>query len=85
MPVNGDTLVYQMYLTGLYKFRYEFNLVNNRDTTNVFTTEFTDEAGNEAIMEIEPSPTLVRIVLDKPVADQTKTIKGVTYELKGTK
>ena len=85
MPVSGDTLIYQMYMTGLYKFRYEFNLVNSRDTTNVFSTEFTDESGNEARMEIEPSATLIRIELDKPIENQTKTIKGVTYELKGTR
>ena len=81
---NGDTLVYEMYLTGLKKFRYEFNVVNNRDTTSVFETSFEDSKGNEAMMEIEPINGGLRITLDKPVDDQTKTVNGVIYELKGT-
>lgn len=83
--VNGKSLLYEMHLTGLDKYRYVYRLAGPQDTTQIFETRFTDETGNYAGMELEQTPNGLKIILDRPVEKQTKTIDGVIFELEGTK
>lgn len=86
--INGDTLLVDMYMTGLYKFRYEFSLSNGqRKIPKLFVAEFEDKNGNEAQLEIEQSANLVRVIMDKPVTGYSVPAPdtGVRYELQGTK
>lgn len=82
---DGDTLLYEMYQTGLDKYRYEYNLKNGNKTTQLFTAEFTGEAGSEARMDIERGRNEIRVILDKPIENQSKQVNGTNYVLKGTK
>lgn len=83
--VNGKSLVYEMYLTGLDKYRYVYRLAGPGDTTQIFETSFTDDSGNYAGMELEQTRNGLKIILERPVEKQTKTIDGFTFELEGTK
>jgi hypothetical protein len=83
--VQNKELVYEMYLTGLDKYRYTYKLVGPQDSTQLFEAKFTDETANNLEMEIEQSSNRFRIILDRPTETQTKTVDGVTFELAGTK
>ena len=83
--VEGKAVVYEMYVTGLDKFRYNFSLAGIKDTTQLFEARFTDETASDVAMEIEQTRKHLKIKLDRPTPTQTKTINGFTYELSGTK
>jgi hypothetical protein len=83
--VKGKSLVYEMYLTGLDKYRYVYKLAGPQDTTQLFETSFTDASGNYASMELEQTRKGLKILLDRPIEKQSKTVEGVTFELEGTK
>ncbi|MBK0403709.1 hypothetical protein I5M27_11980 [Adhaeribacter sp. BT258] len=83
--VKGKNLVYEMWLTGTEKFHYKFMLAGPQDTTQLFEAKFQDPTASEAIMEIEQTNSGLKIVLDKQIEKQTKTVDGVTYELEGKK
>ena len=83
--VKGKNLVYEMWLTGTEKFHYKFMLTSPQDTTQLFEARFQDPTASEAIMEIRQTRTGLKILLDKQIEGQTKTVDGVTYELQGTK
>ena len=83
--VKGKNLIYEMWLTGTEKFHYKFMLAGPQDTTLLFETRFQDPNANEAVIEIEQTRSGLKIVLDKQIEKQTKTVDGVTYELEGKK
>ena len=83
--VKGKNLVYEMWLTGTEKFHYKFMLTGPQDTTQLFEARFQDPTASEAIMEIRQTRTGLKILLDKQIEGQSKTVDGVTYELQGTK
>ena len=83
--VKGKSLVYEMYVTGLDKYRYNYKLVSPQDSTQLFEVRFMDETANNMEMEIEQSRNRIKIILDRPTEHQTKTVDGFTYELQGTK
>jgi hypothetical protein len=83
--VENKTLVYELYLTGLDKYRYTFKLVGTQDSTQLFEAHFTDETANYMNIDIEQEKNNIRIILDKPVEHQTKTVDGFTYELASAK
>src|SRR5690606_26119015 len=83
--VKGRNLVYEMWLTGTEKFHYRFMLAGPQDTLQLFDAKFQDPTASEAIMEIEQTRSGLKILLDKQIEKQTKTVDGVTYELEGTK
>ncbi|HSI90902.1 MAG TPA: hypothetical protein VK927_07265 [Adhaeribacter sp.] len=85
MQVQDQTLIYEMYLTGTDKYRYAYKLVNAQDTTQLFEAKITDETANNLGMEIEKTGNGYKIILDKPIEKQQKTVDGVTYQLEGTK
>ena len=83
--VKGKNLVYEMWLTGTEKFHYKFMLAGPQDTTQLFETKFQDPTAAEAVMDIRQTSTGLKILLDKQIEKQSKTVDGVTYELEGTK
>ncbi|MFC5271072.1 hypothetical protein [Adhaeribacter terreus] len=83
--VKGKNLMYEMWLTGTEKFHYKFILAGPQDTTQLFEARFQDPTASEAIMEIEQTGSGLKIVLDKQIEKQSKTVDGVTYELEGKK
>ena len=83
--VKGKNLVYKMYLTGTDKYRYNFMLASPKDTTQLFETHFTDESANYVEMEVEQNQNSLKILIDKQIEPQAKTIDGFTYKLEATK
>lgn len=83
--VKGKNLVYEMWLTGTEKFHYKFMLAGPQDTVQLFEAKFQDPTASEAVIEIEQTGSGFKIVLDKQIEKQSKTVDGVTYELEGTK
>ncbi len=82
--VQNKDLVYELYLTGLDKYRYTYKLVGPQDSTQLFEAKFLDETANNLEMEIEQSGKRLKIILDRPTETQTKTVDGVTFELAGS-
>jgi hypothetical protein len=83
--VKGKNLVYEMWLTGTEKFHYKFMLAGPQDTVQLFEAKFQDPTASEAVIEIEQTGSGFKIVLDKQIEKQSKTVDGVTYELEGKK
>ena len=83
--VQGKAVIYEMHVTGLDKFRYNFLLAGLKDTTQLFEARFTDETACDVAMEIEQTHKHLKIKLGRPTPTQTKVIDGFTYELQGSK
>jgi hypothetical protein len=85
MNIDNKSLLYELHLTGLDKYRYTYKLATNHDTIQLFETRYTDETANNITMEIEHERNRIKLLLDRPTEHQSKTVDGITYELEGTK
>jgi hypothetical protein len=81
--IKGKKLIYSLYQTGIDNYRFEFKVVNSKDTSEITTMFLNDASANYLKFEIQEYPAKVMIRVNKPIGNETKRIGEINYEIRG--
>lgn len=81
--IDNKELVYYLYHTGTDNYRYEFKIIENQDTTDLFISYLNDATAKNSTFIINEENKKINIKSNKSLGRQKNEALGGTFILEG--